>query len=163
MYLIRKGGIIMKQSIAKALRKVADKVAQRCFEITDNRALSSEKLHFEIKVGPLTDEQEFEIEDYLAELDEALDDSTFQVSDLYGLYTDDGITYKAHYSEVVLSSKLVDSFSYEQGFIRFKIDFEIVPVEYTGWDTIALTPDVFQEKLSHFTELDPADYDAYDE
>lgn len=155
----------MKQStIKKELRNCADKVTRMCWEITDNRALSLEKLHFEIKVGSLTDEQEFELEDFLGELDECIGENHFLVADLYGLYRDDyDITYKAHYSEVVLPSCLVDSFSYKQGTIRLDVSFEIVAVEYTEWDSFVLSPDTFQDKLSHFTELSKEDYDAYDE
>ena len=153
-----------KVPIKKELRDFAESVIRRCWEITERREYVYETLSHEIKSEFLTEDQVFEVEDFLDQLDEEINENHFLVADLYGLYEDEyNIPYKVHYSEVVIPSCLTDSFNYKQGVIKFDVTFEIVAIEYTEWDSFALSPETFQDKLLHFTELTQEEYDAYEE
>jgi len=74
-----------KSAIKKELRSFAEAVVYTCWDISDNREYSCETLTAEIKTGFLNEEQEFEIENFLDELDEEISQNDFLVAELYGV------------------------------------------------------------------------------
>lgn len=153
-----------KSAIKKELRSFAEAVVYTCWDISDNRDYFYETLTAEIKTGFLNEEQEFEIENFLDELDEEINQNDFLVAELYGVYRDEyGVPHKAHYTEAVVPSPLADSYTFKHGSIFLEVTFEIVATEHDESDSIVLSSDSFQEKLLNFTVLSEEEYDNYED
>ena len=150
--------------IMKELEKLMDDVVFRCMDIMDDPSKVSDKLQRTIEAEGLTDEQLFDIENYLDELENNSADYDYTVESYDGKYRDeDGFWCHTDVRRIVWHEELVDSFEYDGHVLDFEVPFQIINYWDAGEWEYEVSDETWEERMKTFREADEDEEDEEEE
>ena len=152
------------KEIKQELKRVAERLHERKKEIVEQPDLVMEDFRASVEIGMLTDIELFRLEDYIGRLDDEYSNYEYVVEMKYGSYRGEcDWPIKAFFTTEVVSDELTDSFEYVDGYLEFKVNFNLVVFEHTEWDDcFVISDDVYDERMETFEEMTEEEWEDFD-